>query len=118
LIKKPSDEALYDLIFDKALIEASFAKQYGIRLSKEDISFGEFCRLLSGLMADTPLGQTVTIRAEKNADRLKTFTNHERQVQKAWRDFKAKQAKPSPSWQNDIKSLQNSLERVFGAAHL
>ncbi|MDR2183177.1 MAG: bacteriophage Gp15 family protein, partial [Clostridiales bacterium] len=72
---------------DKALIEASFAMQYGIRLAREDIAFGEYCRLLSGLTADTPLGRVVAIRAEKNPEKIKGFGDYERTVRKRWREF-------------------------------
>ena len=48
-------------------IEASFLKQYGIRLREDDnMSYSEFCSLLSNIMPDTPLGQIVSIRAEKD----------------------------------------------------
>ena len=55
----------YDLIDDWALVEASFASQYHIRLrSENDMTWGEFCTLLSGIMSETPLGQIVAIRSE------------------------------------------------------
>jgi hypothetical protein len=42
---------------DWLLIEASLAKQYGIRIRKEidTMSYAELCNLISGLMPDTPL---------------------------------------------------------------
>jgi len=107
--------------FDKALIEASFAMQYGIRLAKEDIAFGEYCRLLAGLMANTPLGRVVAVRGEKNAERIKGFGEYERDVLRKWREFvrgTTPGLKPHPSqggeWVADIGRLQEVLERVFG----
>ncbi|MCL2398007.1 MAG: bacteriophage Gp15 family protein [Defluviitaleaceae bacterium] len=114
------------MIFDKALIEASFAMQYGIRLAREDIAFGEYCRLLSGLMADTPLGRVVAIRAEKDGAKIKGFGEYEREVRRRWREFerrttpsapRAGAATPPPegNWARDIGKLQDSLEEAFGA---
>jgi len=103
------------MTFDKALIEASFAMQYGIRLAKEDIAFGEYCRLLSGLMADTPLGRVVAIRAEKNVERIKGFGEYEREVLKKWKDYnRGPRVKPGVTCSGDITKLQDSLEKVFG----
>lgn len=50
-------ELWYDLEEDLPLIEASLAKQYGIRIRKEidTMSYAELCNLISGLMSDTPL---------------------------------------------------------------
>ena len=101
------------MAFDKALIEASFAMQYGIRLAKEDIAFGEFRRLLSGLTADTPLGRVVAVRGEKNAERIKALGEHERGVRKAWREFIHGRVVVK-DWGKDIGKLQDALERAFG----
>ena len=63
------------------MIEASFNKQYGIRLRNEpDMSWDEFCTLLAGLMADTPLGQVVTIRSEDDKEVLKNFTKEQHEM--------------------------------------
>ena len=50
-------ELWYDMKEDWSLIEASLAKQYGIRIRKEinDMNYAELCNLISGLMPDTPL---------------------------------------------------------------
>lgn len=50
-------ELWYDMEEDWPLIEASLAKQYGIRIRKEidTMSYAELCNLISGLMSDTPL---------------------------------------------------------------
>jgi len=102
------------MVFDRALIEASFAMQYGIRLAREDIAFGEFMRLLSGLMADTPLGRVVAVRAEKDAERIRGFGEYERGLRKKWRDFK-RGLRVEPAMTADgLRKLQDSLERAFG----
>ena len=50
-------ELWYDLEEDWPLIEASLAKQYGIRIRKEidTMDYAELCNFISGLMPDTPL---------------------------------------------------------------
>ena len=98
------------------LIEASFAMQYGIRLAKEDISFGEFCRSLSGLTADTPLGRVVAVRAEKNVERIKAFGEHERSIRKKWRDFVGLRTMSTMTgdWSGDVGKLQSVLDKAFG----
>lgn len=47
---------------DWPLIEASLAKQYGIRIRKEidTMDYAELCNLISGLMPDTPLRKYCT----------------------------------------------------------
>lgn len=85
----PDGESYYDLFDDWDLIESSFLKQYGIRLRTEnDMSYQEFCSLLSGIMPDTPLGQIVSIRAEKDKEVLKHFTPEQRRIRSEWRNRK------------------------------
>jgi len=91
----------YDLEFDKSAIEASFAGQYGIRLSREDMTVGEFFRLLSGLMPDTPLGLLVAARMTANPQ-----TPQERQIKREWGLFKG--------GQGDVEKLQQMLAVSFG----
>ena len=79
-------ESWYDIIDDYALIEASFAQQYGIRLRKEeDMSWGEFMTLLSGINSETPLGHIVSIRAERDSEKIKKFSPQERKIRNEWR---------------------------------
>ena len=82
---RQSSEAYYDIFDDWELIEASFLKQYGIRLrSDDDMSYAEFCSLLSGIMPDTPLGQIVSIRAEKDSKVIKKFTKEQKKIRDEW----------------------------------
>lgn len=82
----------YDLEYDKDLIAQSVAKQYGILPSAQDeMHYSEWILLVSGLMEDTPLGQTVLIRKENDKERLKHFTQHEHRIRNEWRSFIAKQ---------------------------
>lgn len=86
---------------DKDVIEASFAKQYGIRLSQEEIGMGEFLRLLSGLMPDTPLGHLVAIRSCANPNPSK----EERRIKGDWARFCA--------GQSEISQLEDILAKNF-----
>ena len=67
------------------MIEASFAQQYGIRLRREDdMSWDEFSTLLGGLNGETPLGHIVSIRSEKDPERIKNFTPAEKKIRNDW----------------------------------
>ena len=88
---KEKEEYWYDLLDDYDLIEASFAKQYGIRLRNEqDMTWSEFATLLSGLMPDTPLGQIISIRAEKDKEVIKRFTKEQKRIQSDWKRRQSK----------------------------
>lgn len=94
----------YDLFDDWELIEASFLKQYGIRLRQddEDMSWAEFCSLLSGLMHDTPLGVIVGIRSEHDPKIIAKFTKEQKRIRQEWLYRQAgecrKKGKPSEIW--------------------
>ena len=88
--------------------------QYNIRLSREDIGFGEFCRLLKGLMPDTPLGRAVEIRAEKRAEIIKNFGPYESKIRADWRRFLLGGVECNPNnWEGEIVKLQGTLARAF-----
>lgn len=87
-------EYWYDLFDDWELIEASFAAQYNIRLiNEENMSWPEFCALLSGIMPDTPLGQIVSIRSEKDPKIIKGFNKEQKKIRSDWQKRKSKQRK-------------------------
>lgn len=50
------------------------------------MKWDEFCALLSGLSADSPLGRIVQIRAENDPNVLKRFTAHQRKIRSDWRN--------------------------------
>lgn len=68
------------------MIEASFLSQYGIRLKTTELEFDEFLNLTSCLMADTPLGQVVGIRAETDAETIKNFNDTQRKIYNDWKN--------------------------------
>lgn len=55
------------------------------------MKWDEFCSLLRGLSADSPLGRIVQIRAENDPEILKHFTKHQRKIRSDWRNRIAKQ---------------------------
>lgn len=55
------------------------------------MKWDEFCSLLRGLSADSPLGRIVQIRAENAPERLKYFIAHQKKIRSDWRNRRAKQ---------------------------
>jgi hypothetical protein len=100
------DNYWYDLFIDWDLIEASFAQQYGIRLTTTDLSYAEFSRLLSGLLPDTPLGKVVGIRAETDKNMLKNFSKDQKRIRSEWMLHKNEVIK------QDNKAYKNKYDRL------
>ena len=69
---------------DYDLIEASFLAQYGIRLKTTELQFDEFLNLASCLMPETPLGQIVAIRSEKDGEVIRNFNDAQRKIYNDW----------------------------------
>ena len=108
-----TQESWYDLRYDWNLIEASLAKQYGLRIRQtKDMPWTEFCTLVSGLMPDTPLGTVVAIRAEKDPKVIKTFTADQKRIYSDWRRQQANKQLENP--ENVEKNMEN-LEKLFSA---
>lgn len=57
---------------------------------KYTIKSGEYRRLLVGLNADTPLGYVVSIRSEKNPQKIKEMTTNEKEIRFQWQQFRRK----------------------------
>ena len=112
--KRRFEDNGYDLLYDFALIEASFAAQYGIRLSREPaMSWREFACLLSGLMADTPLGRVVRLRLEKNTAVLRKLSASERRERLAWQRFLRARELQAGVPMMDVGQLQRALAACF-----
>ena len=115
--RKPDfrSEQWYDLFYDWELIEASFAAQYNIRLRREDdMSWSEFCTLLSGITPETPLGRVVSIRSEKNPKILKTFTPEQKKVRNEWLKFQAQKRKQDKNaYANYWEGFRNWAKAAF-----
>lgn len=108
-------ESYYDLWEDWELIESSFLKQYGIRLrSDDDMSYSEFCSLLAGIMPDTPLGQIVSIRAEKDSKNINAFTPEQKRIWREWQNRKQEHLKKNPQEYMDYwTKVQMELKNAF-----
>lgn len=63
------------------------------------MSWSEFCSLLTGIMHDTPLGQIVNIRAEKDPKVIKSFTKEQKRIRQEWILRVAQKRKENPEAQ-------------------
>lgn len=108
-------ETYYDMEEDWSLIESSFLKQYGIRLrTEDDMSYQEFCNLLSGIMHDTPLGQIVSIRAETDKNIIKNFTKEQKRIRNEWQIKKVKKLKKDKkAYTQYWNRMQEELKNAF-----
>ena len=108
-----NDESFYDLIDDFDLIESSFAQQYGIRLRMEidTMKWGEFSSLLSGFNGDTPLGNIVRIRSEKDPKVIKNFTENEKRIRSKWLNKNAKEISHE-DYQQAMESIKNMFKSI------
>lgn len=99
-------EPYYDINEDWSLIYASFQSQYGIRLSRDlaGMSWREFSYFINGLSGDTPLGQVVSIRAEKDPEVLKEFTREQKRIRN---DYLRRKAKTMPR-----ESADEAIEKM------
>lgn len=105
-----NSEYWYDLFDDWKLIESSLTKQYGIRIRKDisTMEWAELSSLISGLMADTPLGNIVRIRSEDDKETLKRFSKDELKIRSDWRNKKAKSVS-----ENEMKQALEQMKQAF-----
>ena len=80
-------ENWYDMEDDWELIASSLKTQYGYSIRKEinDMNWAELSSDISGLMADTPLGNIVQIRSEDDKEKLKYFTQEQKNIRWKYR---------------------------------
>ena len=67
-------------------------------------------------MGDTPLGYVVSLRSEKDMDRIKNFTPEEKRIVRKWREFRLKNGHKQPitmTWQE----LQAALKGLAGGGN-
>lgn len=109
------EPAYYDIHDDWPLIEASFSKQYGIRLrEKYDMPFSEFQELLSGLMHDTPLGNIIAIRSETDKEVIKNFTPQQRKERAKWINKAANEKLNDTEYLDKVfLSFEKGFEKAF-----
>lgn len=78
------------------------------------MSWSEFCSLLSGLMADTPLGQVVAIRAEKDMKVIKKFSKEQKRIFDQWKLGRAKERKKDKKAYMDYwLKVQQEFKKAF-----
>ncbi|WP_248511927.1 Gp15 family bacteriophage protein [Sporosarcina sp. NCCP-2222] len=100
---------------DWGLIEASFAQQYNIRLrAEEEMTWGEFTTLLSGIMPETPLGQVISIRSENDKEILKNFNAAQRKMRDDWRSRMNKAVTlDKKEAAKQVANFQQAMKAVF-----
>lgn len=75
----------------------------------------EFCALVAGLMPDTPLGATVSIRAEKDPKTIKSFSPEQRRIHRDWRMRQANTKLGDPEQlQKDMDNMRQMFSAMFG----
>lgn len=66
-------------------------------------------------MADTPLGQVVSIRAERDPKVIKSFTPDQRRIHREWRKRQADKKMENPEQLNkDMDALAKMFAIMFG----
>lgn len=110
-----NSEVWYDLEHDAELITQSVAKQYKLLPSEQEkIHYSEWLLLVGGLMEDTPLGQIVLIRKEKDRDRIKRFTPYEMRIHNEWRSFRTKKMLSNAKPEDFSKQFEKMFSAMFG----
>ena len=95
---------------DWDLIASSLKTQYGysIRQEIDKLSWGELSSDIAGLNGDTPLGNIIRIRREKDPEAIKRFSPEERQIHNEWN----RKQVVTMSEEDYNKAMQN-LEKIF-----
>lgn len=86
------------------------AQQYGIRIRKEiqKMEWAELSSYISGLNGDTPLGNIVRIRSEKNPNTLKKFSQEELRIRSEWLKKSAAQVN-----EQDYTQAMENIKNMF-----
>lgn len=112
--QKRRDNQWYDMEYDAVLIEQSIAKQYGILPSQQgELKYADWAKLVGGLMNDTPLGQIVSIRSERDKDILKHMTPEQKELRAEWSRFQANRMRSRP--EDEQKAQMRALEQMIAA---
>ena len=110
-----NSEAWYDFEEDWELIASSLKTQYGYSIRKEieTMSWAELSSDISGLMGDTPLGNIVQIRSEDDRERLKNFTQDQKNIRWKYR-MKMAQNVDQEEFKKAIADLQKAFKEMAG----
>ena len=76
------------------------------------MSWDEFCSLLSGLKPDTPLGNIVSIRSEKDKNILKHFTPEQKKIRSDWRRRKTERITDMKQYDQDMRMFENMFKSM------
>ena len=108
-------ELWYDMEEDWELIASSLKTQYGYSIRKEinSMSWAELCNDISGLMGETPLGNIVQIRSEDDKERLKYFTQEQKNIRWKYRT-KIAQNMNKEEFKKVITDLQKMFKEMAG----
>ena len=110
-----NNEKWYDLEEDWELVASSLKTQYGYSIRKEidSMSWAELSSDISGLMGDTPLGNIVQIRSEDDRERLKNFTQDQKNIRWKYR-MKISQNVDQEEFKKAIADLQKAFKEMAG----
>ncbi len=110
-----NSEAWYDFEEDWELIASSLKTQYGYSIRKEieTMSWAELSSDISGLMGDTPLGNIVQIRSEDDRERLKNFTQDQKNIRWKYR-MKMAENVDQEEFKKVIADLQKAFKEMAG----
>ena len=110
-----NNEAWYDFEEDWELIASSLKTQYGYSIRKEieTMSWAELSSDISGLMGDAPLGNIVQIRSEDDRERLKNFTQDQKNIRWKYRMKMAKNV-DQEEFKRTIADLQKAFKEMAG----
>ena len=110
-----NNETWYDLEDDWELIASSLKTQYGYSIRKEinNMDWAELCSDISGLMGETPLGNIVQIRSEDDRERLKNFTQDQKNIRWKYR-MKMAQNVDQEEVKKAISDLQQTFKKMAG----
>lgn len=108
-------ENWYDMEDDWELIASSLKTQYGYSIRKEinNMSWAELSSDISGLMADTPLGNIVQIRSEDDKEKLKYFTQEQKNIRWKYR-MKIAQNVDKEEYKKVIAEFQQLFKGMAG----
>lgn len=108
-------ENWYDMEDDWELIAASLKTQYGYSIRKEinNMSWAELSSDISGFMADTPLGNIVQIRSEDDKEKLKYFTQEQKNIRWKYR-MKIAQNVDKEEYKKVIAEFQQLFKGMAG----
>lgn len=110
-----NSETWYDFEEDWGLIASSLKTQYGYSIRKEIeiMSWAELSSDISGLMGDTPLGNIVQIRSEDDRERLKNFTQDQKNIRWKYR-MKMAENVDQEEFNKVITDLQKAFKEMAG----